>query len=475
MRSTASMFMKARSRLKPTRESLLFSVLAVLLPNSVYILLSLLYCPVRTPLILGLSGVCLAGLFLPRFLFFILLLIVMVLDALLLVAGFFQMPIPMLFDSLQYAGNISISSSITYLALLGLLTASFIATFIVVSEAKKNRNAINLFLFIGVLFSYAGIDWWLNSEPHAVETVRNRFVEPFSPISDAASLHTGLGGDMAEQKPRNILIVMVEGLGAFTSEELQNIVWGPLLESDVRSGYAVETGSAVYFGSTTAGEVRELCHVKGDYRDFRDRDTADCLPAQAAAAGYKTAAFHAFTGAFFERFDWFPKIGFQALFFMENRLGIEEDVKLEECGLSFRGLCDTDAGTAVEQYLLQDPAARKFVYWLTLNSHKPIRVGEVPARLGCEEGGNVFGDVELCRMSDQWLNISHIVRDIALNPDIAETEVLVVGDHHPPLFTRSGRKLFQPGRVAWLHLKPKAAGGQDVTAFLPDVLRGSAD
>ena len=56
-------------------------------------------------------------------------------------------------------------------------------------------------------------------------------------------------------------------------------------------------------------------------------------------------------------------------------------------------------------------------------------------------------------MSEQWLNVSHLVRRIALNENLKNTEILLVGDHHPPLFTRKARRLFKPGEVAWLHLK----------------------
>ena len=35
-------------------------------------------------------------------------------------------------------------------------------------------------------------------------------------------------------------------------------------------------------------------------------------------------------------------------------------------------------------------------------------------------------------------------------------EILVVGDHAPPLWSRQGRGLFVPGAVSWFRLSPKA-------------------
>jgi len=446
-----------------TRETLQFALLAVLVPNAIYIFLSLFYCPFRTFFVLLLSFVCLIGLYVHRALFFVLLLVVMTVDVLVLISNFFQMPLPMLFDSLRYAGNLSLTSSAVYLSAIGVLLASFAVTFWVVTHARRNRAALNILPFFLVLAVYAGLDYWANAEPQEFELAQTRMSETYVPIEDAASLSADVDSFMGLEGDRNVLIVMVEGLGAFADPALRDTVWQPLLEADVTSQYDVSAGSTIYFGSTTSGEVRELCHLKGDYRDFRERDSGDCLPARAVEAGYRTAAFHAFSGTFFERFDWYPKIGFQELNFLENKVGLAQDRDWPQCGIAFRGYCDTDVAGAVKDYLIDGEGNRKFAYWLTLNSHKPVQPGEVPARLGCEDGG-VFKDVELCRMAEQWLHVSHLVKDIALDPDLAETDIILVGDHHPPLFTRRARKLFEKGKVAWLHLRPKADDEQTVAA-----------
>ena len=75
-------------------------------------------------------------------------------------------------------------------------------------------------------------------------------------------------------------------------------------------------------------------------------------------------------------------------------------------------------------------------------------------------------------MGEQWLNVAHLVRDIALTKHLTNTEFLLVGDHHPPLFSRSGRNQFQPGKVAWLHLKPKI-DPRTLTAAGPVQLKAS--
>lgn len=438
-----------------TRETLLFSVLALLIPNAIYILLSCFYCPSRTLFVLLVSSVCFVGLFVHRAVFFVLLLAVMSLDALVFVSSYFQMPVPMLLDSMRYATNLNVWNSLSYLAVITALLAAFTLTYTVVRKAGTNRSAVNLTVFVVLLFSYAGVDWWANSVPQKYVRAMRSFSESYVPIETSASRSSDLEAHFRDAEVRNVLFVMVEGLGAFSSKKLRDAVWQPLLQKDIAEKYTVETGRTVYFGSTTSGEARELCNLKADYRDFRSRDSADCLPTHAAQAGYKTASFHAFTGTFFERFDWYPKIGFQEMNFLESNAGIDlgKGETLGHCGITFRGLCDTDVAGAVEAFLLNDPAERKFAYWLTLNSHKPVAPGEVPARLGCNDGG-IFGDRELCLMAEQWLHVSYLVRDIAMDKQLAQTDIVLVGDHHPPLFTRSARGLFEPGKVAWLHLKP---------------------
>ncbi|MCX2725105.1 sulfatase-like hydrolase/transferase [Roseibium salinum] len=401
-----------------------------------------------------LGTICFLGVLINRYVFLILLLSVMAVDALALLSLFFQMPLPMMFDSLRFAGNLSIADSAVYLAGLLLLLVSLGLTYYVVLATKTKLDRLSFVPFLFVLFTFAAFDWWVNVPPQDALAAQSNFADRFSPVRDAASAHAGLDQHLVSSGERNILIVMVEGLGAFASQDHQKLVWGPLLGEEVKESYDAESGTAVYFGTTTSGEARELCNVMADYRDFRERDSADCLPKRAVEAGYRTAAFHGFTGEFFERFDWYPKIGFQELNFIENNAGLNPVKPLPHCGVAFRGLCDADVAKSVEAFLSGPEEAPKFAYWLTLNSHKPVMPGEVPARLSCDNGG-VFDDVELCRMAEQWLNVSHLVKAIALNENLRPTEIVLVGDHHPPLFTRSGRRQFQPGKVAWLHLKPK--------------------
>ncbi|WP_428670128.1 sulfatase-like hydrolase/transferase [Roseibium sp.] len=462
MQSSVNFVTRLRENGWLSRETLLFATLPILFPNFIYLAAYDFYSPPRLLFIVLLAMACLAGLLVNRYIFFVLLLSVVVLDALVFTGYFFQMPLMMIVDSVRYAGNLSAFLSVPYVAAVTVLICTFGLTYVTVRKLSPHRDRIRLVPFVAVLTIFCALDLRLNPIPEASADEAGQVTGTYVPIKDAASIHSRLAQSLAQAKQPNMLVVVVEGLGALQSKEKQDLIFEPLLGDRVVARYSVESGTTHYTGSTTSGEIRELCNLKADYRDFRERESEDCLPNQAAKAGYRTVAFHAFTKHFFERKDWYPKIGFQEMNFLENNAGLETEEPLRRCGSTFRGLCDVDVAKAVKASLTNGADGPIFVYWLTLNSHKPVQVGEVPGRLSCDDGG-VFEDRELCLMGEQWLNVAHLVKDIALTEGLADTEILLVGDHNPPLTSRDGRAQFQSGRVAWLHLKPKSKA-QIVTA-----------
>jgi hypothetical protein len=63
--------------------------------------------------------------------------------------------------------------------------------------------------------------------------------------------------------------------------------------------------------------------------------------------------------------------------------------------------------------------------------------------------------VKVCNMTEMWMDVLEGIGRLAA--DLPGTEILIVGDHAPPLWSRAGRALFRPGRVPWFHLKPVGA------------------
>ena len=54
------------------------------------------------------------------------------------------------------------------------------------------------------------------------------------------------------------------------------------------------------------------------------------------------------------------------------------------------------------------------------------------------------------------MDVMDDIAAIANDPDLPPTDIVIVGDHTPPLWTRSGRNAFAPGKVAWYALKARA-------------------
>ena len=64
-------------------------------------------------------------------------------------------------------------------------------------------------------------------------------------------------------------------------------------------------------------------------------------------------------------------------------------------------------------------------------------------------------------MAELWHDVFAAVARIARDPAVGPADILLVGDHAPPLWSKRGRAEFAPGQVAWYRLQPRrdAANG----------------
>jgi phosphoglycerol transferase MdoB-like AlkP superfamily enzyme len=159
---------------------------------------------------------------------------------------------------------------------------------------------------------------------------------------------------------------------------------------------------------------------------------------------------HGFYSGMFARNVWYPKVGFDKLLFAE---ALMPQMK-RRCGTAFRGICDADLPPKIakEAASLKKPA---FIYWLTLNTHIPAAPNEALTNFHCDQGDNGFGLARVCRMAELWHDVFASVAKLALDPAVGPAEIIVVGDHAPPLWSRRGRGEFEAGKVPWYRLTPK--------------------
>lgn len=292
------------------------------------------------------------------------------------------------------------------------------------------------------------VDYWATGETRG----SYKASAPAGTPIDSAVLQNAI--TPASVQAQNLIVVIVEALGEPVEPVDRAIfarTWGAQRWS---ARYAVTTGKSLYFGSTTNAELREWCGVWADQYSF-DFDSARCLPADFAKAGFTTTAMHSFTGDFFDRETWYPQIGFQrSLFAPElHRAGAGD------CGGVFPGACDRDVPAIIGRMLRENPAQRQVIYWLTLNSHLPVPADEglrtTDCRIGPADWNKKFP--MLCRNYQLQQILADAIHAEVMNPSFPEADILIVGDHMPPFFPRATRTRYDSAVVPWIYLRHRAA------------------
>jgi len=287
---------------------------------------------------------------------------------------------------------------------------------------------------------------WTNTFPY--------FIQPAGDF-DSARIQSQLTDETILAARKNLLIVMVEGLGAFSDQEHRALFKTELTRNLPNNRFTFRDGNSFYKGSTTGAAARELCGHWGDYLDYLEEtqiDPSKCLPNILAKQGYKTSAYHAFGTDMFNRGRWYPKIGFQTLNF-QTRLLEKTGAKLPgRCGSVFKGLCDIEVADIVKADLTDGEDQPQFTYWLTLNSHIPY-VKDPAQPLACGREQAPISNATVCELTELWLGIMRKVNEIAADPDLPPTDILVVGDHHTPLWERAAKNHFILNKVDWYLLQ----------------------
>lgn len=428
----------------------LFALCAVLLPNLVFIVLSFLTYIDRTVVLCLYLLAGILALRVPIWLTAILYLGILAFDVIIVISSIFMLHPKLLLHSLHYMVSFNLFASTTYLLIAGGLLVSFGAALYLLKRYRNAMRDVSLLPAFFCVFVIVGAN--------AMSGVR-----PLMLLTHDLGAPPTFGSAMQESQlvtpnalpENNVLFVMVEGMGAFENPEHQNYLASRLEDKGLESRYEISAGTAPYTGSTTSGEMRELCGRWGDYLDFLEGQSIDCLPQRLRQNGFETASFHAYFGSFFSRSDWYPKVGFEQSYFATDLAKRYAADQLPLCGVTFEGLCDMAVADQLQAYLTDGATKPRFTYWLTLNSHIPIAPDEGTEYFACETGGP-FGDRFICDMTEMWMDVIDRVAEIANDPDLPPTDIIVVGDHHPPLWTRNGRGKFQKNKVAWFALKAKA-------------------
>jgi hypothetical protein len=362
--------------------------------------------------------------------------------------------------ALDHARRINFFASPLYAALIGALIATTLAAFYLLGQRAKLIQG-NIYILFGATVVFGALDYVSNVSAHY------QFGSMFGrdkPVISAGDL-SGFN-KIAGTNGRNVVVVVVESLGYMNDPAARARIAAPLYDKDVTQKYNVTSGAATYYGSTTAGEMRELCDTRAFYADYVREHAYSCLPMNLHKRGYLSLAVHGFSGGMFGRQFWYPGLGFDKAVFGDKLS--KESPRL--CGSAFQGVCDADLAPVIAKEAKKlGPANRpRMIYWLTLNTHIPIAPGEALTNFDCLAPVTPFGKRTVCRMAELWHDLFHTVSRLALDPGIGPAEILVVGDHAPPLWSRRGRAEFAAGKVAWYRLTPRAAlPGAQASAITP--------
>ena len=436
-----------RRRIGAIRPTLLLLVGAVLLPNALAILASIwIGLPTRTAPIAAYVVVVLVGLRLPRFAVVPLYLTVVLFDLLMIVVEIFFLDIGSLSRNLDAFAHVHLLRSPLYAGLLAAVAASVAATLWFLLRYRAPMARGNRLVLAGAVAACLLADIPINGSTSLYLGPTAAIGRPFR--SAVAESGFEMLTEPSRTKP-NVLLVLVESLGVLRDAHQRDVLFAAFDDPALRRSFGITTGTTSFFGATAYGEMRELCHTRSPYTALLDAGGPTCVPALFAAKGYRTVSVHGFSSAFYDRSHWYPKAGFVRSVFQDTATTPYK----RRCGGAFSGLCDVEIADTISDKLAT-ATQPLFLYWVTLNSHVPVLAGQATPRHDCTTGGP-FGDPEVCAMAEIWEDLFAAIARLAMrNPG---TEILLVGDHAPPLWRRAARNRFEPDRVPWIRLSPRHA------------------
>jgi hypothetical protein len=362
------------------------------------------------------------------------------LDALFVISSLFGLSPLSALPAIRFALSLNFAQSPLYMGLaLGTLGLALLSL-VLASRWRKTFAPSHRIPSLAAILLIIPLDLTWNTSPYFAF---GPAMAPAGPVQSAVAM-----SGLSRLKPgHDVLLVLVESYGALKDEALRNQVESPFASQEIAKRYQVERGEVSYYGATPEGEMRELCATRDHYRTRIARADPDCLPARLRRDGYRTMALQAFPASFFDLNLWYPNIGFDRQTFLED---LAPELS-RTCGGVFLSACDTDL---VERILPQlDQADRPtFFYWVTMNTHTPIAPGQAPKDFVC---ANPDTQPEACQLGALWNALFARLATLALQPRNRPLEILLVGDHAPPLWSRKGRQSFLAGQAGWIRLRPR--------------------
>lgn len=270
-----------------------------------------------------------------------------------------------------------------------------------------------------------------------------------------------------EEKP-NLVLVLVESWGLANDAAVRHALIGSYFQPELLSRYEVSQGTVPFYGSTVAGEARELCGNKMGFYLLKATASQlqDCLPGRLTGLGYHSIALHGNDGHMFDRSTWYSSIGFEEQWFRDQF----RQQGLPLCVGAAVGTCDAAIAEWIGDRLGKQDANPDFVYWVTLNSHLPVPTpSPLTDAAPCSITTLLSQRASLCSWYQLVANVHRSVAQLAMTELARPTVFVLVGDHAPPFADPELRGQFSSEVVPYIVLVPRgekrieAEGGKSLT------------
>jgi phosphoglycerol transferase MdoB-like AlkP superfamily enzyme len=253
----------------------------------------------------------------------------------------------------------------------------------------------------------------------------------------------------------NVVLIVVESWGLALDSHLAQLLTAPYDDPRIALKYSVSHGTVPFTGLTVPGEARELCQSTVGFGIMKaPAELAEkCLPAFFHARGYQDLAIHGYVGQMFYRSNWYTKMGFDRMWFGPDL----HQMGLPNCRGAFPGICDASiAGWIGSSLLSKDQSKPEFIYWVTLNSHLPVPAHPDLSDDGvCLTQATLRNSAALCSWFRLVRAVHESVQQVALGSNARPTVFVLVGDHAPPFGDPKLRAEFSDSEVPYVMLTPR--------------------
>ena len=266
----------------------------------------------------------------------------------------------------------------------------------------KPRNTLvraNALVLFVVALAFGALDYVSNVSPHYRFGSAFGRDKPVKSASEVSGFNVAAGAH-----GNNVVVVIVESLGYLVDQAARDRIAAPLYDPAVTKDYLVTAGHTVYYGSTTSGEMRELCNTRTFYTDYV-RGARIFLSAESAEIArlyqHRTARL---LGRHVRAREM---VSGSRLRQGTVRRGSRED-HAPFCGGAFRGACDADLApiiTAQSQQAAKDGKPR-FIYWHYAQHPHSGRAGRCADRFPVRaRTAAVSARQRVCRMAELWHDV----------------------------------------------------------------------